>query len=236
MPPSHWFPESWSLAVEEWFYLLFSVALLGAVALTRSARAIWPVIGAFIVVPALLRLAQPADGAFIDQVYHIALLRLDAIAYGVALARLEYQGSRLFRHPRLAFAAGAALLLAILAQDIDGVALPISGIAFAHLQLVAGAVGLCLILVGLLRLPAPWRPLAAAIRFVARVSYGIYIMNMTILVKVIDVAGQHGLGVWFVMPVSLALILLLPWLSFRFFEAPLLSLRPRQAHRLAPTG
>ncbi len=229
MPPDRWFPESWSLVVEEWFYLLFAAALLGAVALTRSTKAIWPVIGVFVVVPAVVRTFIPADGNFIDNIYHIALLRLDAIAWGVALARLERDGSRLFRHPRAAFAAGAALLAALLAQDIVGLGVPMTGMAFAHLQLVLGSAALCLMLAGLLRLPPPVRPLAWIVRTVAKISYGIYIMNMTILVAVVDASLRHGRGLWTIVPVSLALIFLLPYLSFRFFEAPLLALRPRQA-------
>jgi peptidoglycan/LPS O-acetylase OafA/YrhL len=228
MPPDQWFPESWSLVVEEWFYLLFAAALLGAVAATRSKKAIWPVIGAFVVVPAVARALAPADGNFIDNIYHIALLRLDAIAWGVALARLERDGSRLFRHPRAAFLAGAVLLAAVLAQDIDGIGLPMSGLAFAHLQLILEAVALCLLLAGLLRLPAPVRPLAWIVTNVAKISYGIYIMNMTILIAVVDMALRHGRGLWTIMPVSLTLIFLLPSLSFRFFEMRLLALRPRQ--------
>jgi peptidoglycan/LPS O-acetylase OafA/YrhL len=34
MPDDNWFGVSWSLSVEEWFYLLFSVLLVGSVALT----------------------------------------------------------------------------------------------------------------------------------------------------------------------------------------------------------
>jgi peptidoglycan/LPS O-acetylase OafA/YrhL len=52
---------------------------------------------------------------------------------------------------------------------------------------------------------------------------------MTILIAVVDWSLRHGKGLWTIMPVSLALIFLLPYLSFRFFETPLLALRPRQA-------
>ncbi len=228
MPPDHWFPESWSLTVEEWFYLLFSATLLGAVAATRSGKVIWPVIGAFILVPTVVRSFIPSGGNFIDNIYHIALLRLDAIAYGVALAKLEHQDSRLFRHPLLAGGAGLVLLALILAQDVHGLGLPTTGVGLAHMQLVAGSLALCLLLAGLLRLPEPAHPLAWSISFVARISYGIYIMNVTILTKVIDTANHHGWGFRFMIPMSLALILLLPALSWHFFEAPLLRLRPRQ--------
>jgi len=39
-----------------------------------------------------------------------------------------------------------------------------------------------------------------------------------------------------VLPVSLVLIAVLPYLSYRFYETPLLALRPRQVHPAALGG
>ena len=242
MPADHWFNESWSLSIEEWFYLLFSAALLGAVALARNTRAIWPVIGAFILVPAALRLLLPAHGTTEPQayhnehVYHVALFRLDAIAYGVALARLHLQGNRLFRHPRIAFCLGAAIVLGFWEQDTYGQWFAWSRMTYLDIQLFGGSIGLCLVLAGLLRLRPALRPLAWVVATGARLSYGIYIMHLTIVSWVMWQAAKNGLGLAFVMPVSLVLIALLPYLSYRFFEAPILALRPRQAHPAAATA
>jgi peptidoglycan/LPS O-acetylase OafA/YrhL len=227
MPVDHWFNETWSLAVEEWFYLLFSAALLGAVAWLRGTRAIWPVILLFLAVPPILRAMRPAGVDFEEQIYHVALFRLDAIAYGVALARLHRGGSRLFAHPKLALAAGVALVGFCWIWDATPFRLPVPVPVFLQLQLLAVSIGLCLCLVGLLRLRPPVRPLAWVVTTGARMSYGVYLMHLTIIGKVAWMAAERGLGLRYVAPVSLALIVLLPYLSYRFFEAPLLSLRPR---------
>jgi len=242
MPADHWYNESWSLAIEEWFYILFSVVLIGAAAIMRGTNLVWPVIGVFAVVPAALRLLIPphgdgnADIFFNDHIYHVVLYRLDAIAYGVGLARLYHQRSALFRYPWIAGAAGIVLIAAFWRQDAYGMWLPVDRMAYLHVQLVVADVGCCLLLVALLRLPNFPTPLSWFIRTGARTSYGAYIMNLTIVASVVWHASFHGLGLAFDIPVSIALVLLLPYLSYRLFESPLLRLRPVQRHPPAPTS
>ena len=229
MPPAHWFNESWSLTVEEWFYSLFSIALLGSAAIARSDKVAWPVLAAFIVVPPVLRAFAPAHGDFDDQIYHVALFRLDAIAWGAALARLHRQGSALFAHPRLCGTIGAVLVAIVWSQGSNSTWLPMPWTTFLHARLLAASIGLSLLLVALLPLHTPRGALRAVVRGGARISYGIYIMHLTIIATVAWQAAQHGLGLGVVVPVSLALIVLLPALSWRFFEAPILAHRPRQS-------
>jgi peptidoglycan/LPS O-acetylase OafA/YrhL len=229
MPRDEWFNASWSLTIEEWFYLLFSAAMLGAVALTRSRRAIWWVIAAFIVVPAVARMLQPEPANFANDMYHTAVLRLDAIAYGVALARLQHQGSRLFRHPWLALAIGVALVASFWIQDSRGIWVPMPRMTFLLGQLFGTSVGLCLFLVGMQRVRVGSRPLRWLVSTGSQMSYGLYIMHLTIMGSVGWYAALHGRGPGFVIGVSLLLIVLLPYLSYRFFETPIMALRPRQA-------
>lgn len=236
MPHDEWFNASWSLTIEEWFYLLFSAALLGAVALTRSSRVIWTVILAFLVLPAVARMLQPAPVDFVNGMYHTALLRLDAIAYGVALARLQHQGSRLFRHPWLALAAGVALVAAFWIQDVRGVWVPTGRMTFLLGQLFATSVGLCLFLVGMQQVRVRFRPLLWLVSTGSQMSYGLYIMHLTIIGSVGYFAAEYGFGAPFVIATSLVLIVALPYLSFRFFETPIMALRPRQARPAAATA
>jgi peptidoglycan/LPS O-acetylase OafA/YrhL len=235
MPADQWFNESWSLALEEWFYILFSVALIGTAAVTRGTRMVWPVIVAFLAIPPVLRVLRPAhgdadtDAFFNEHVYHIVLYRLDVIAYGVALAKLHRQGSKIFQYPWAMFSAGFVLIAAFWQQDSYGMWLPVSRMVYLHLQLIAVAVGFCLLLAAVLRLPAWPDPLGWVVRTGARVSYGIYIMNLGIIYFVVWRAGQLGWGLAFQVPVSVLLVLLLPYLSQRFYEAPFMRLRPSQA-------
>ncbi len=111
MPRDKWFGVSWSLTTEEWFYLLFSATLIGAVALTRGRKCAWWVIALFIVAPLAARLILPPAGDWAQTTYETAGLRLDAIAYGVVLAKLLEQRSALFRHPWLALGLGVPMIV-----------------------------------------------------------------------------------------------------------------------------
>src|SRR5262249_20054638 len=88
--PPGFFGESWSLAVEEWFYLLFSAAffLFTLFARTRSGR-MWAFVvatGLFLVVPTALRFRVAMSAEPQVKFWCIVVLRLDAIMYGVLLS------------------------------------------------------------------------------------------------------------------------------------------------------
>lgn len=88
-----WFIVSWTLAVEEWFYLLFS-ALFLVTRLFVGRRADWPCIVFFIAAPLLGRVV--AYYFRIDIGTQSVLWNLDGIAYGVAVALLrERHGDKL---------------------------------------------------------------------------------------------------------------------------------------------
>lgn len=82
-PMPNWFQESWSLAVEEWFYLLFP-ALFAALPGIRPRTRILLIALALIVVPLALRfIAYDPTSDFDLHVRRVVVLRLDAIAYGI---------------------------------------------------------------------------------------------------------------------------------------------------------
>lgn len=228
MPRDEWFNVSWSLTIEEWFYLLFSAALLSAVAFTRSRRVIWAVIAAFLVVPAAIRLLHADTSDFEHEIFHVVVMRLDAIAYGVALARLQVQGSAVFRHPRTAFVVGAAIIAAFWIQAADHVWLPLNGPQYMLVQMTFGSIGLCLFLAGAAALRTRLRPLGWFVAWGSRLSYGIYIMHLTIITAVAWYAVGHNKDNLFILALSVPLIVLLPYLSYRLIEAPIMALRPAQ--------
>jgi peptidoglycan/LPS O-acetylase OafA/YrhL len=234
MPRDEWFNVSWSLTIEEWFYLLFSAAMLFAVAVTRSRRAIWAVIALFLVVPAAARLWRGDTPDFEHEIFHVVLLRLDAIAYGVALARLQVQGSIVFRHPVVAFVLGVALVAAFWIQAADHVWLKLTAPHYMLVQMTFGSVGLCLFLAGVAALRTRIRPLAWFVGMGSRLSYGIYITHLTIIAAVAWYAVGHNKNGAFIAYVSLPLIVLLPYATYRLVEAPIMARRPSQ--RRAPAA
>ena len=82
-PMVDWFQESWSLAVEEWFYLLFPV-LFAALPGIRSRTRILLIAIFLIVAPLALRIfAYDPTVDFDSHVRRVVVMRLDAIAYGI---------------------------------------------------------------------------------------------------------------------------------------------------------
>jgi peptidoglycan/LPS O-acetylase OafA/YrhL len=85
-PMGDWFPVSWSLAVEEWFYLLFSFVLLLLAAARVRGAVLWTCL-LFVTVPLAGRIFLiPPDAPFDVGMREVALVRLDAIAWGVIAA------------------------------------------------------------------------------------------------------------------------------------------------------
>src|SRR5262249_49323302 len=78
------FAVSWSLTVEEWFYLLFSGLLL-VLATHNKHHAVVLACAVFLLAPFIARLFGPAEW---ESMRKVVVFRLDAIAYGVVMAWL----------------------------------------------------------------------------------------------------------------------------------------------------
>ena len=222
-----WFSVSWSLAVEEWFYLTFSALLLGLARLVSPGRALALALALFVLSPPLLRLlvlgATP-PGLLDD---HLVPLWFDAIAIGVAstwtLARLR--PGRLAAYCLL----GVGLTLVLLVWN-DGLGLwSRLGLPLRHVledDLLSLGLACCLPASLLLtRLPAP---LALVVRRLSAWSYCLYLTHLSVL----EIGGFYGPR-WGLSPPQitagcLLAVLTLAWLSWRLVEQPILRLRPAE--------
>ncbi len=226
-----WFSVSWSLAVEEWFYLTFSALLLTLARLLSPGRALAFALTLFLLSPPLLRLlvlgATP-PGLLDD---HLVPLWFDAIATGVAAA---WALARLPPGRRSAIGLlGLGLALVLLVWN-DGLGLwPRLGPRLRHVledDLLSLGLALCLpASLRLTRLPAA---LALAVRRLSAWSYCLYLTHLSAL----EIGGFYGPR-WGLSPPGIAAgcivaVLALSWLSWRFVEQPILRLRPAE---LAPT-
>ena len=103
LPANYYFAVSWSLAVEEWFYLLSGGAMVVLARAFGRRRAVWCYLALFLLAPLAPRLLHENWRALVP-------FRLDEIACGVAFALLYRRQSRIFRHPWLALALGLSLM------------------------------------------------------------------------------------------------------------------------------
>jgi peptidoglycan/LPS O-acetylase OafA/YrhL len=233
MPHDDWFAVSWSLTVEEWFYLAFAVA---AVAVARLSGRRWAIIVpllALLACPLAARLATPAFADARLGLTKVAVFRMDEIGYGVALAWLHARDSRLLRWPLLLLAGGVALVAATWFK-----LLPIPDQLYEALRYSATALGCALCLPAALRLTHPPRWLDATARTVSRQAYALYLTHLTILVDVVQpLWWDHRLST----PLAVAAALVLPFVVAealsRGVELPVMRVRPsRRVHAATPVS
>src|SRR5262249_41686076 len=123
-PQAPFFPESWSLAVEEWFYLTTPIMLLLLHALAgrwcQKQTVCWALVAINLILVTGYRYAKAAaltndDPVFWDKVFRtIVLTRLDSIMFGVIGAIVKYYHATLWKkYTRILLWLGLALLLLV---------------------------------------------------------------------------------------------------------------------------
>lgn len=91
---SSFFSESWSLAVEEWFYLLMPIFFLAAFFINKNKKfSFWAAVSCLIIAPILLKFSYAYDQSFMASNYYRVFrfgtfYRLDAIGYGVLFSMI----------------------------------------------------------------------------------------------------------------------------------------------------
>ena len=225
------FAESWSLSVEEWFYLLFPLGLFLGLRLFRVpfARLYWTLAAAMIAIPVALRglALSPEDWA--NGITKVVIYRPDSIAVGlvaVALSRRFPAGWALASLP----AAGTGAAVLVCSYLYMGFGDPEhSGVARTFLPLVI-SLGCALLL--------PWasawtglggRAINAPIRSLARWSYSLYLVNLMISTTVLSHMQFHyGNAVGIVSYVAACLGTSAA--IYHFFEAPILRWRDSRVY------
>jgi len=220
MPLDNWFGVSWSLSVEEWFYLLFSALVLG-LARFGGSRSMTIALGVFMLVPLLLRLVFALHVPDWDVgLRKIAVYRLDAIAYGVVLAWV------LRSRPGLGKGVEAVLFVvgATIMAGTEYLLLSAPPAMFPWIfSIVPAAIAISLPFV--LHLPPPPRAIARVVTWISTRSYAIYLVHTSIMEFMLrhPMGGLRTLVITYILGTGL-----LAELLHRAVELPLLKIRPRQ--------
>jgi len=209
-----WVQHTWSLAIEEQFYLVWPVVLVLALRLVRPIRLV-PTLAVLMLASTAVRWALYAHGAAPLRIYEGTDARADALLAGCALAVLAHSGVRLPRIDPLA--AGCALCAAVavglVASDINhNVIGPTVGLPLGVILLLAGLS---------MRSDAAARPDGAGlVAWFGKRSYGLYLWSVPIALSApyffpgIDLAGKVALAV---CSIGIA------ELSWQLIEAPILA-------------
>lgn len=240
------FAESWSLAVEEWFY--FTIPwLLGAVALLArlERRNLFAVAAAILILaPTLVRIALPAPAHFFewdDNVRRVSALHLDSIGWGVAAAIVNrWLPGWWAARPGLKALLGLALTLGSVGALFYFLLIDWHGFAGGRLNdlalITAPAAGTALLLPWLSARRAPWPALRRWAARVADYSYSMYLCHFPLMLLMLHLIRARGWDaaaqLFWMLPLWLLLVWALSALIFHRFERPVTDLRERFASRV----
>lgn len=240
----HFFGESWSLSVEEWFYLLtplfiYSLAILCKLKPQKAVLSIAIFVILFgIIYKIYIYLTMPNElihtydstiETYSAYIHHAVLSRLDSINYGIIGAYFLYYHKELFlKRTKTLFFIGITIILA------DKYLIP--GDFYKNVfSFIVMSIGTLLLIPFLSTIKNGKGPVFKTITYLSITSYSIYLLNFT-LVKAYIIPISHKLlnnsltdttilaldqfTFWF-FSIFLAILL------YKYYEHPMTNLRER---------
>lgn len=232
-PSDGFYAVSWSLAVEEWFYLLIpGLATILLVATRRPWLALGATCAFIVIASAIIRLI-PVITDFKFGMQMVVIYRLDALAIGVLAAMLARQKPQLWALCGRAWPVALLLLMALSYVTVEyRVGMPnwqatllLSLLPVTSVILLARAVSIR-DTNGIIGLP---------IKKISQWSYSLYLCHFPILMMLYQIPGYEGLSSAAKMLAKLAALGVAIGISamlYTWFEKPLLTaLSPRRPAR-----
>lgn len=230
-----WYHESWSLAVEEVFYLIFPMLFLLMPFRTTKTRVLCSAI-VMALTSFLVRNAAFAYTGNGEIIWHgIVIFRLDGIAIGIfAVLANERYGNFIARHRGLACLAGVLGTVFCYLCLLDLFSIP------QWFTLIWHVVASVCIALAMLALQAfDWRHAdsfpASVVSWISTRSYSLYLCHGSII-KLLLAYGWMWKGLHISIPLFILLAILVAELAYRFIEQPFMRLRPHEKqHTVART-
>ncbi|MDF2552045.1 MAG: acyltransferase [Chryseobacterium sp.] len=239
-PHPLFFPEAWSLSVEEWFYIITPIIifiLINIVHLNTKKSILYTaifVIGFtifyrfcryFITIDQSLYNINVWDAFFSKQV----ITRLDSLMFGVLAAYIKNYHSNLWNTNKIAFFAVGIVLILINKFQLFGSA------NFYHsvLHFTFLSVGVVLLLPLLESCKRASSPIATSITYISLISYSMYLVNLSLVqLWIIDrLEFLNELNQYFAYTKFLTflfLIYIISFLLYKYFEIPTTKLRDKK--------
>ena len=240
-PHPEFFAEAWSLAVEEWFYLLIPMCIFCTIRFTsisaRQAFLTWSI--GVIVAVTLFRIfrAQVLDletvNSWDSMLRKQVLTRLDSIMFGVLGAFLSIYHTVAWRKHRMML-----LVFGILILVFDKMAAESWTSYRNYVTFTATSLGTLLLLPKLGELQTPKHRMFLIFGFVSSISYSMYLLNFSLvkyiivdyLIQILPTAYTRDAVVY---AAYWAITVGLAYLVYKTVELPFLNLRD---YRTLPEG
>lgn len=213
--------HTWSLAVEEQFYLLWPLILIGVLKLSRRFGAQVMLVSAMALASLFWRLYLQDQGASVDRLYNGSDVRAETLLWGALLALLREHGpaqkgchwlDQVLEWVIPVLMLG--LLLGVQWTEPWVYSVGISAFSGMSVMLIQGLHG------------GRWRMLSISLTarwivYLGRISYGIYLWHFPILRWLME----SPMDAWLRLVCTLALSVAVASLSYHFMEKPLLDRR-----------
>jgi len=230
-PMVNWYQESWSLAVEEWFYLLFPVFFVALVGLSARTRILVIAVALILAALALRVWAYNPASDFDLQVRRVVVFRLDAIAFGILAIWLV----RSFENTLRKWSTDAGLIgllgLSVTVAMMTGSLYPGDFFARTFTYSVAS------LSLAALVIWAYFHPVGHSkiIYWISTRSYALYLCNASILL----VMARHSLFSFSTIAsatIFSVCVIATSEVAHRLIEQPFMRRRPRELHSVITHG
>ncbi|QEC69090.1 acyltransferase [Panacibacter ginsenosidivorans] len=234
------FHESWSLCIEEWFYLLVPLLLYLSFRFfkieIKKLVFFWIVfiIVIEIIFRSIVAAQHPTHDGWMEFVREPVSVRIDSIMFGILGAYLNFYKYRIWKNKNGLFIIG--LLICIGTKLIS--LLSSFGWYVMYISLTAQSIGSLLLLPKLSNIKAGKGVLYKSFTFISRISYSMYLLNFTPFDKII----RSKLHVFYfgIVPYNIfEFIAFIIWtiggayILFRLVEKPMMDLRYRLPVRVS---
>ncbi len=234
-PFTGFFWESWSLSIEEWFYLIFPI-LLGLLWLIFKKTQINKkliFLGALLVllfVPVMLRYYTASkievDAFWLDvKIFKVVIYRLDSIALGLLAAFIKHWYPKSWHKSRnILFILGIALSYTILYTPW-----PPNELRTKVIQIILQSIGCALLLPKFDSMKKAPKIITKIFTHVSLISYSMYLLNLAIIAEVMAkwLPIHNAVESWIAYVVYWIAVILGSTLLYKYFEKPMMDLRDR---------
>jgi peptidoglycan/LPS O-acetylase OafA/YrhL len=224
-------PESWSLAVEEWFYFSLPLMMLAFAFLPlRKKYSLLICFALYILMFSIIRFygAMSGSPAWDEEVRKVVVYRLDAIGYGVLAAYFNYYHGAVFSKHRATLAILGAICLGFSVVVFTNSLLTTMETFFNRTWLfVATSLGFALMLPWFKDMRSPNRNLVEWVSHISITSYSMYLIHFSFAIPLLKNYMPTGLPWLLVYLLYLALTTILSTVVYKFYEKPMTRLREK---------
>ncbi|WP_404342589.1 acyltransferase family protein [Vreelandella venusta] len=235
-PGSSLMPESWSLAVEEWFYLTIPLVLMGVQRQLgcSGARTVLYGMCGYIVLFAVLRAGASivSEAPWDEGFRKVVLLRLDAIAWGALVAWLwHFKRQWVLQNVHIHALLGSALLLISGYWITTGVLGSFETYVHKTALFTATSAGAALLLPLMCTWsqgPRRWPWLTRCITRISLYSYSLYLVHFSLILPWLHTASwAQGWSISSLLILYVVLSMAAAALIYHLYERPMTNLRDR---------